>query len=331
MTDSFKSATIKLTAWYLGILMIICLFFSVIIYDRTISEIESRVLGIEERFPNIQTRVGPDYRSFQVKQIKDAKISLFLALFYSNAAILIVGGAGSYFLARRTLEPIEVAHKAEARFIGDASHELRTPLAAMKSELEVALRDKTIKKDDLVEILESSLEEVNRLTDLSNMLLKLSRDDTTPLELTPTNLYELLETTKASFAKLGVDRIVLPKKDTSMRVLGDAAALRELFTIIFDNALRYSPEHSPVSIAVTASSHTTSITTTNSGDGIESKDIPRIFDRFYRGEKSRTTSAGGYGLGLSLAKKIALAHEGTISLSSAPGHDTAVTIELKKA
>src|SRR5690606_24862255 len=107
-------------------------------------------------------------------------------------AIWLAGGVGSYYLARRTLRPIEEAHEAQSRFTSDASHELRTPLASMKTELEVALRDPALNKEEMRELLVSNLEEVDKLTKLSQNLLQLSRLEQENIQLERVVLREVI-------------------------------------------------------------------------------------------------------------------------------------------
>lgn len=331
MKQMFASATIKLTAWYLVILMLISIFFSAIIYQISSSEVRSRLHFVEESFPiPIMGTAGNTYSDFQQRQLQEVTLSLFVALFYSNIAILILGGVGSYFLARRTLRPIEEFQELQTRFISDASHELRTPLAIMKSELEVAERDKTLTKEDMRELLQSNLEEVDRLTVLSDTLLKLSRRDFSELDFSLTDIRNILEKIIASHKDLPTKRFKLtgPKK---LIVRANTPSIRELFVILIDNALRYSPDDSTIHIKLREEASSISITISNSGPGILAEDLPHIFDRFYRGEKSRASSGGGYGLGLSLAKNIVQLHDGKIAISSTPNKITSVLVTLKKS
>jgi len=331
MKQMFASATIKLTAWYLVILMFISIFFSVIIYQISSSEVRTRLHFVEEEFTlPLPGSANSTYSEFQRRQLQEASLSLFIALFYSNLAILILGGVGSYFLARRTLAPIEEFQEAQARFISDASHELRTPLAIMKSELEVAERDPSLSKDEMRELLQSNLEEVDRLAILSDTLLKLSRRDFEKLDFSLVDIRNIIEKIIAGHKNIPKQRfkIVAPKKAI---VRANPPSVRELFVILIDNALRYSPDDSTISIKLHLEADSVRVTISNKGMGIAPEDLPYIFERFYRGEKSRTSSSGGYGLGLSLAKNIVELHGGKISIKSTQGKNTSVAVSLKKS
>lgn len=332
MKQMFESATLKLTIWYLAILMSICIFFSVIIYQTSTSEIQSRFDTLEERFgiPLLgekQTNEGTT--TFRESQLHEAQISLLVALLYSNLAILVLGGLGSYFLARRSLQPLEASHEAITRFTSDASHELRTPLAVMKSELEVALRDTSLTKAEMKELLNSNLEEVNRLTELSQTLLQLSRQEYASVEMKRIDLTTIvrraIKALGAPTKRLAVD---IAEKTT---VRANESSLTELIMILLDNALRYSPEDSTVTIKASKRAQSIQLAISNTGKGIAAADLPYVFDRFYRGDKSRTGGQKtGYGLGLSLAKKIADIHDAAIDITSKPDVLTTVKIRFKK-
>jgi len=334
MKQLFESATLKLTGWYLLILMVISLLFSVTIYDISTTELGARLGVFQNKVESSSDILGGAYRDFdtiRTNQLHESETRLFLTLFYANIIILALGGIASYLLARRSLRPIEEAHEAVSRFTSDASHELRTPLAVMKSELEVALRDVNLTEADMREVLESNLEEVNRLSSLSHMLLQLSRHDYTELKIEKVNLTEL---TKASLKVLNKpkSRIILEAPKKSITVKANRTSINELLMIILDNALRYSPATSKIHLKIAGMRGGASILVTNEGKGISSTDLPHIFKRFYRGDKSRTSGdASGYGLGLSLAKKIVELHDGTIEITSIPDKTTTVAIFLPQS
>ncbi len=313
--------------------MSISLFFSVIIYQISSSEVRTRLHVVEQQFsfPVITDPRMGTYSEFQKRQLQEANLNLFVALFYSNLLILLLAGIGSYFLARRTLAPIEEFQETQERFTSDASHELRTPLAIMKSELEVAARDKNLTKQEMRELLVSNLEEVDRLSALSETLLKLSRRDFSELDFALIDIGTIIRKSMSSHKNTPKNRFntVLPRKKAIIR--GNTSSIHELFAILIDNALRYSSDDSTIDIHVETKANSVIITIKNTGPGISKHDLPHIFDRFYRGEKSRSTSAGGYGLGLSLAKNIVDLHDGEIVIDSIPDKETTAKVILKKS
>lgn len=329
----FKSATIKLTGWYLLILMSISILFSVAIYNIATIELNARLQQLQSRFELNQTPTiipqwidaqhDPRFNVLRVEQVDRANRNLLEALFYVNLMILLIGGAGSYFLARRTLKPIEEAHEAQSRFTSDASHELRTPLAVMRAELEVALRNKELSKKDVRELLESNLEEVNNLSNLASTLLQLSRLDHDGLAKEKVSLVKLTRTLTKKYDKTG-QRIKYVPSNKEPFVYANTASLEELITILIDNALKYSPDDSLITIKTSRNSKQARFEITNTGKGISAEELPHIFDRFYRADTARTKGnvSSGHGLGLSLAKKIIEIHNGELSATSAPDHAT---------
>lgn len=327
----FHSATLKLTAWYLLILMSISIIFSFTIYSVATGEVRNRLNDFQTRLeqPGANPFIGQNPRYFsavQQNQRQTAEHNLFATLLYVNVLILLGGGVLSYLLARRTLRDIEEAHEAQSRFTSDVSHELRTPLAAMRAELEVALRDPNLTKDDMKELLQSNLEEVNKLTDISKTLLQLSKLDHSNLEQADIDL-TLVTTEVAQRYDKNASRIKLSAPAKPLVIRGNRASVEELLTILVDNALKYSPAKSSVSIKLSrAGSKYVEFAIANKGKGISPEDLPHIFDRFYRADTSRSTH--GTGLGLSLAKKIVEMLNGELSVSSAAGNDTTFRVLL---
>jgi signal transduction histidine kinase len=331
----FQSATLKLTGWYLLILMSISVIFSLSIYNIASHEVNDRLVQLQERIENgpvdipLPSRLS--YEALREAQYEQANHNLMLQLVYANIVILAAGGAGSYFLARRTLEPIEETHEAQARFVSDASHELKTPLAVMRTELEVALRDTSLQKKELRALLASNLEEVNKLSNLAVTLLHLSTLEHEELEKEPLDLNTIVQEIVHKYDKAS-RRIHFTPSQKPQLVEANRASLEELITILVDNALKYSPHGSLVATATSERSSQACFEITNTGRGISAEDLPHIFDRFYRANTARSKdgTSDGHGLGLSLAKKIVELHQGELLATSAPDHATTFTVLLPK-
>ncbi len=327
----FKSATIRLTGWYLLVLMTLSIIFSFVIYQITANEVQTRL----ERFQtSLQQSHDFDFAPPPVKaallrnsEVSDATETIAKELVLLNLFILVIGGYVSYLLARRNLMPIEKAHEAQSRFTSDASHELRTPLAVMKTELEVALMDKNATAKDLKEVLVSNLEEVDKLSKLAQMLLNMSQFDNNKLKLEPVNLYKITQSIIHDF-RLPESRIIIDAIHKPI-VHGNETAIAELIKILVDNALQYSPNDSLIVINLTKDDNNATFEITNTGPGIPSDKLPHIFDRFYRADSSRTSGTQkGYGLGLALAKQIVELHKGELIATSTPDHETIFTFIL---
>lgn len=338
----FKSATIRLTVWYLAILMVISLTFSAVIYQITSVEIQRRLerfqtsLQYREKQPDSYTtdedveNIPPPTKITTIRnnEQEQAQNSILLQLVYVNLWILVIGGFLSYFLARHHLKPIEEAHAAQSRFTSDASHEFRTPLAVMKTEIEVALRDNTTDTTELRDVLSSNLEEVNKLTKLSTMLLNLSRLDNNPLEFSVINFNKIADDAVLSF-HLSTKRLSIKKTKTQNPIYGNEAAIFDLIKILIDNAVKYSEPNSKIQLKLSRYKDQAKLEITNTGIGITSEKITHIFERFYRADESRTNkvhTTKSYGLGLALAKKIVDLHHGKINVVSTPGKTTTFTV-----
>ena len=328
----FESATLKLTGWYLLVLAIISLMFSIVLYQVSIAEVERRLERYQEQSqmlyhpPPQDNLSSPD--TIRNKELISAKANVILVLVYTNIVVLLLGGVVSYLFARKTLEPIEAAHEQQARFVSDASHELRTPLAAMTTELEVALRDPDLTKKEMKQLLESNLEEVQRLTKLSHTLLSLSTGKADKLAFTHLNLSEAI-LSACKKAQAHDDRVRTELPEYAVNVTGNKESIDELITILLDNALKYSPEDSTVLIRLIEESGRAVVSISNEGRGILPDELPQIFDRFYRSEASRNSE--GYGLGLSLARQISDVHQANLSATSAPGALTTFSFSLPVA
>lgn len=327
------SAALKLTIWYLAIIMALSISFSVALFNIYSADL-SKSLGGQPKF---LTALPDDYirgfRDYRDQQLSDSENRMVRNLVLFNLSTLVFGGLLSYGLARRTLRPIGDAFEAQSRFSSDASHELRTPLTAMQTEIEVALRNKDITKAQALDLLRSNLEEVAKLRALSEGLLKLSRSHVKELVLQPLDL----ETVMADV----IDRVIKPAQVKDMtvenevgshRVIGDHQSLVELLVILIDNAIKYSNKKTKIRVQAELNGKQVLVHVIDHGRGIDNEQLPHIFERFYRVDSSRTKENGdGYGLGLSIAEMIAKAHGAQLSVKSTVGKGSIFTVILSAA
>jgi signal transduction histidine kinase len=334
----FHTTTLKLTGLYLTIIMAISLFFSANLYRISTQEIDhgfQRQVQALQQLPRLRSFTDDiDFLQQRADQLSEAKRHVFLQLFYTNLLILIIGGGLSYYLARRTLDPIEEAHEAQKRFTADASHELRTPLTVMQTEIEVALRNPKLTKDDAKQLLQSNLEELAKLTALSEGLLRLARLESHNLPRVPVPVHEMITEAIDRVLPLAEMKHLLVdyQSRNAHEVIGDKTSLVELLVILLDNAIKYSPEKTTVRISEQLSGRQLSIRVADQGPGLTTEEQEHIFERFYRADDSRTsTKTPGYGLGLSIAKSIADIHDGSLEVKSTVGKGTTFTITLPLA
>lgn len=323
----FTIARIKLTAWYLVIIMVISLSFSVAIYlgvNRELVRIESLQTVRQQRVDRISTflrdsglPLPPEVQSqFDSENIEQARVRIISALGIINLSILILAGAGGYFLAGQTLDPIAKMVNDQKDFVSNASHELRTPLTSLKTEIEVALRNKSLSGTAAKDLLKSNLEDVNKMQKLSNYLLELNRYESgREIPVTTVDLKEV------AISAIGRQKVKTDLKKSI--VMGNQDSLVELTAILLDNAFKYSGKTKNVEVRVKSGGV---IEVEDHGAGIAKEDIPHIFDRFYRSDKSRGTD--GYGLGLSIAKSIVDIHKGKIEVESKIGKGSTFKVSL---
>lgn len=329
----FHSARLKLTAWYLLIIMCISIFFSIAIYNVSTRDIQRVVnrLKYEEENPSNPFLVPDLLSEVHIQNLLDAEEHLRWTLIIINATILLVSGGAGYFLAGLTLKPIQKMVDEQNRFITDASHELRTPLTALRSEMEATLLDKRLSSKDTKKLIESNLEEVVHIQTLSDDLLKLAQyEKKTPTALRDVSLLQIIEDALKKVAPLAKQKHILIENSLVDEIVsGDSTSLSQLFIILLDNAIKYSPNHTTITLAGEKIDHKVKVSLKDQGIGIEDKDIHQIFDRFYRVDKSRTsTDVRGYGLGLSIAKKIVEEHKGIITVKSKIHEGTTFTVTL---
>lgn len=327
----FHSAALKLTLWYLGIIMMLSIGLSGIIYHLS-SDALAQNTRRQINFFNNNLPLD-DYNSFaklRNSQYDEGTQRLKNSLLSFNLMVLLAGGAASYLLARRTLEPIEDALEAQKRFTGDASHELRTPLTVIQAENEVALRNPNLTKKEAVELLKSNLEEVAKLKTLSDGLLKLTNNDAQALELKPVALKSVAETAIERWQKpASGKKIKIEAQLKKATVQGDQESLVELVSILLDNAIKYSPPGSTIDIATYMKDRYSCLRVSDKGAGVRASDLPHIFDRFYQADNARSKQTkGGYGLGLAIARQIADLHDASIEVKSTIGKGSTFTLRL---
>jgi len=345
----FHSARIKLTAWYLLIIMTISLSFSGVIYVGMCRELErgfrrvdlrhrAEELGIPlprffppaEDLPSRLQEMVPRY--FYKEDLEEARKRLILNLGMTNGIILVVSSLAGYFLAGRTLSPIENALEEQKRFVTDASHELRTPLTSLKSEIEVSLRDKKLTLAEAKKLLLSNLEEVNNLHILSDSLIKLTQyqKGSNGLVFSQVSLSLITkEAIKKVFSLAKNKNITIENQINNFVIEGNQQSLIELMVIFLDNAIKYSPEKTRIKLTSKKTDGYISVNIADQGFGIKKEDIHNLFNRFYRVDKSRTKfDVPGYGLGLSIAKQIVEKHGGTIKVQSKLNTGSTFTVKL---
>lgn len=258
-------------------------------------------------------------------------VCLSIALLFIGVAIWL-----SNIMSRKALVPVETAYNQQREFVANASHELRTPLSVIFSSLEALELEEKERDAFSQKMMRGMKDEVKRMTKLINDLLTLARLDSEEekngivkewFDFYPNQVLE-------SFINLATEKgITLSLHATEpLRIYADKDKLIQLLYILLDNALKYTSSGGTVTVHIQSSKQKDLIITVkDTGIGISEEDQMRIYDRFFRVNKARTRKEGGYGLGLSIAKRIVDAHHGRIKIKSELGMGTEfeVTIPLK--
>jgi heavy metal sensor kinase len=227
------------------------------------------------------------------------------------------------------LERLERSFRQATRFSADAAHELKTPLAILQAQTERCLQrapDGSAEQREYAE----QLDEVQRLRSILRKLLLLSQADAghLPLSIEIVNLADLIRAAADDLHMLAPGRKVTLKTPSELRVKGDADLLNQAIENLVSNAIKFGDPEGPIGIELVASDGKAVTTVSNTGDPIPEQDRDRIFDRFHRGDKSRSRKIEGSGLGLSLAREIARAHGGDLTLEKSDRQATVFALAL---
>lgn len=252
-------------------------------------------------------------------------------------ALLLVGlicsllsFVASFFLANRAMIPVQKAWQQQKDFLSDASHELRTPLAVIQTNLDVVRGSPEETVADQKKWLDNIQEETTSMSRLVESLFFLARADSRQhklLNCQPFSLDQTLTEAISSFEAMAAEKGLFLKIPaiTAIESYGDAARIKQVLTILLDNAIRHTPAGG-ITVSLRQNTGRSIITVADSGEGIPAECLDKIFDRFYQVDRSR--SNGGSGLGLSIAKWIIEQHGGSIAVASTLGKGTTFTLEL---
>jgi signal transduction histidine kinase len=258
--------------------------------------------------------------------------STFVGFIASAVIAILLVGIGGAALARQSIKPIESAITQMRRFMGDAAHELKTPIAVLRARTDVALQRQR-SGEEYHEILNAVSKESERLGNLVENMLLLARADAGqwPVQKVKVFLDDVLLDAASAARALGSAKnvqIELGKLDEAA-VNGDPTLLRQLFMILLDNAVTFTPEGGKVTAIAEGNGRRCHVVISDTGVGIPSSALPHVFERFFRADPAR--SRGGAGLGLSIARWIVDSHRGRIEMESTEGKGTSVTVTFPRA
>lgn len=284
----------------------------------------------------ISEKINPIYRTIQSIGIQKKDITKGLE---DKDILKTVKKDVIFWAKRKSLEiaQLQQLEKYRKEFLGNVSHELKTPIFNIQGYiltlLDGGLEDKTINR----QYLERTEKSINRLISIVNDLESISRLESGELKLnlSKCNITKVFEESfeihEMMAAERGIKLKFAKKSDKNIFALADRKKMLEAINNLIANSIKYGKENGTTMVDFIDMGDNVMVEVTDNGSGIEEKDIPRIFERFYRADKSRSREMGGTGLGLSIVKHIIEAHEQTINVRSKAGEGTSFTFTLRKA
>ena len=289
-----------------------------------------RVLLTEMNIETVSTNIkyaAVLINTTQLEQISQNHEQLIVVVM---ASFWILSLLASLYLARVSVKPLLESMQKQQNFVENASHELRTPLAVLQNRLETLFRKPEATIMESSESIASSLEEVRNMRLLTTNLLNLARrDDGIKPDLGEVQP-EFFNTIFTNYEMIATEnhKVFHFENRIKRTIITDKLLLKQLMTILFDNAVKYTEEDGEINFVITATDRNLYLTVSDDGIGIPQADKKKIFDRFYRVDKARTRQKGGFGLGLSLAKQIVDALKGSISVKDNKPHGTIFEVKI---
>lgn len=274
-------------------------------------------------------QVGRSLEEFN-RYLDSVKLSLGLGLPIAMGIVAVA----SWWLAGLAMQPVYQSYRQIQQFTADAAHELRTPLAATSATVESALLMSQMDEEETRDILRTIHRQNQRLITLVVDLLLLARLDrqNLPVQLEECCLNDIVSDLVEEFEAMAVAAGVILqsriKVNKPVNIVADSDQLYRLVSNLIVNAIQYTPKGGKVTVCLGSSEHHVVIQVHDTGIGIPEKELPQIYDRFYRVNSDRSRSTGGSGLGLAIAHAIVQAHRGSIQVQSELGRGSVFTVQL---
>ncbi len=321
--DPFIWARIKLTFLYTLSILVAFLVTNITLFRLWLRTLDSIIPG------NLEYETRSQFITRLSAEISRQSIATYVLLLF---IVVLV----SFLISGRSLFPIRRIMRAQKRFIADASHELRTPLAIMKTNSEIVLLDgDNIDPKEAQQAFKSNLEEIDRMSKIIENLLALSYYDNRfadiPVqEINVAKLVTSITDRSQSLAKKKNINLRLLNTDPGL-IMGNIVAIEQLAINLIKNAINYTPDGGQVSVSVTTKNTSVEFKVKDSGIGIEKKDLPNVFNPFYKAGQGRIQlERESSGLGLTIVKKIVERHSGSIYINSAVGKGTTIIITFPR-
>lgn len=321
-SDIFFRARLKLTAYYSVGIVLILILFSLGVY----LVFEEDLAG-EIEFGDHESQFEEEFRQ---EVADDASRRLLMVLVLADATAAVLATGFSWLLAGRTLAPIKSSLERQKQFVSDAAHELRTPLAVMKAGLETIGAGNEPEIDEYRTLNEDLLEETERVIGLSNDLLFLSRSDQAalPVEMSDIDISVLCSRQVAVMQPYARQRQVELDVDVQpgLRIQGDSSQISRLIQNLLKNSVDHNRDGGRSVLTLLRTGGSVTLVVSDNGPGMGREELRQAFDRFYKSDKARQVADAGAGLGLSIVREIVRLHSGEITIESAVGKGTKVTV-----
>lgn len=323
------SPRMTLTLWYVLIVTVVAVLFASFIFRVTTANISHHSLAMQTRIRTSfnRPRLPEELLELIEEDQHEAEQLLFIRLAIITSGIIFSASLASYYLAGKSLQPLENTLEMQKQFVADTSHELKTPIAALRTHLEVSLKD-THGASNQKQILQEALDTVVDMQMMVQRMLESSDQNEKIRNVESCQLLPMLKKITQIVSQQYPDKkISFSLKGESAVLLADASQMQQLFTSLIDNAVKHSKAEQKVTIMVKQSKGEIMVSIKDEGAGISEEDLPHVFDRFYRANSARTRSKNsGQGLGLSIAKRIVEDYHGYIKIKSSKGKGTKVKV-----
>ncbi len=253
-----------------------------------------------------------------ITESTDQLTRLLIMLIIASIVILTILFFVSLYLANRSIKPIEETWSKQRQFVTDASHELKTPIAIIGANLDAMASDSEASVGSQKKWMDYAHHELDRMGKLINDLLYLAQSEDGKSECLDFDLSKLIKDTATSMEAILYEKNIRFTQNIQESVIinADESKITQALVILLDNAAKYTDQDGWIEISATKDKGWVKVSVKNSGEGISLEDLPNIFDRFYRVDKSRSTKSGGYGLGLSIFRAIIERSGGKVGVSS---------------
>lgn len=318
----FLQTRLKLTAFYTVVVLLIMVIFSVLVYGLFAQDIASNV--------EYESKDNANEAIIEVRIIDKAKDRLQTILIIVDSVIIILVSGLGYYLAGKTLRPIEKSLEQQKKFVADSAHELRTPLAVMKTGIQ-AVSSSCPDLQEYKKLSGEMLVELDYLTNMVNDLLFLAHSDNSAK-----HGFAKLDLTAAVNRQVKFMQIYATTKKVQLNVhikgdfyiLGEGSQIKRLLVNLIKNAVDYNRIGGRVDFFLDKKDRHVILTIADTGIGIPAEKLKNIFDRFYKVDQARSANAGGAGLGLSIVREIIKTHKGNIKVKSKIDKGTEVIISF---